>query len=213
MAAIILKDFFHSIFKRIHLENLLLLSSDFLYFFFPSFDLCVKMKSSKTEQQPKSFSFWTFFFVSFIVSLWCQKVHQFHHQNDVKSDESLINFFSFFWSTSLCSTVEPGKLNNNQKNWVRGRKKDPFLLYFSTVHHIDCGSSVVIFFLFPDTPPNLGGSVEEEATEKRKKVIMGNHHRLLLSWWNTHTIRKENKSPPKKFWLVFLSLSLSLSPY
>ena len=105
---------------------------DFLYFFFllllPSFDLCVKMKSSKTEQQPKSFFFFFFdvFFVSFIVSLWCQKVHQFHHQNDVKRDESLINFLFYFlvyFSMLHCmSGLE--KLNNNpKKNRVRGRER------------------------------------------------------------------------------------------
>ena len=124
MAAIILKDFFHSIFKRIHLENLLLLLSSwflvffFFFFFFLRLTCVSKWNHQKlNNSQRVFFFFFDVFFVSFIVSLWCQKVHQFHHQNDVKRDESLINFLFYFlvyFSMLHCmSGLE--KLNNNPK--------------------------------------------------------------------------------------------------
>ena len=69
MAAIILKDFFHSIFKRIHLENLLL-SSWFLVFFFFFFFFLRLTGVSKWNHQKLNNSQRVFFF-SFLTYFLC----------------------------------------------------------------------------------------------------------------------------------------------
>ena len=75
MAAIILKDFFHSIFKRIHLENLLLSSWFLVFFFFFFFFLRLTCVSKWNHQKLNNsqrvffFLFWRIFCVFYCVAL------------------------------------------------------------------------------------------------------------------------------------------------